>query len=725
MPITKQQQRRGFLADLPILDDGEIGLAQDTSQVFIGNLGVNLELAGGEANTASNIGAGVGLFDAKVGSDLQFKTLVAGTNIIIQDGVPANSITISAAGGFVDPLTTRGDILIRNALNVTTRLAIGTNGQVLTSNGTDVSWAAAAGVSGAFATAANITSNSPGTLATDDFVFGSNSLDGIETRFFFDKSNGAFRAGPVATAVWDDINRGAGSTAFGSETTASGPRSMAWGIQTQATNQNATAFGVNTFALGPSSTAWGWNNTTAGALLALGSTAFGQGTQATNRNSTSWGLVSQATGQEATSWGTQTTASGQNATAWGTNTTASGLGATVWGSAPALATVLASGDYSTAFGTQTTASGPTSTVWGDNTNSIGINTTAWGSFAQAGESEFVSAAASIAGTILTDLTASFITFNTPLIFGGAFIEVNGESAIVLSVDSNTQLTLDRVLTAGAGLAWNIIRGNNSTAWGNDTVAAGFSATSFGYETYASGSQSTAFGYYARATGENATAWGYSSDPFGGPPQIVTASGSAATAWGQDSTADGDRSTAFGTRSTAIGEDSLAFGTGSRAEGDASAAWGVDCQAINNGSVAFGDTAIVDSMGTLGGVAFGTNVTVNADYGVAIGSEVTVTGEDSFAIGLDLAGPAVHVLADENTLGVFGGSLLFAGPTVTENVISFNDDVTIPAGRTYTHHYMDILAGRLVTIQASATLLTRAPTINGTLTIDANGLWDVI
>ncbi|TDI74586.1 MAG: hypothetical protein E2O82_03645 [Betaproteobacteria bacterium] len=38
------------------------------------------------------------------------------------------------------PLTTRGDLLVRDAANATARLPIGNNNQVLTSNGTDVSW---------------------------------------------------------------------------------------------------------------------------------------------------------------------------------------------------------------------------------------------------------------------------------------------------------------------------------------------------------------------------------------------------------------------------------------------------------------------------------------------------------------------------------------------------------------------------------------------------------
>lgn len=48
----------------------------------------------GEVNTASNLGTGAGVFESKVGSDLRFKSLVAGSNVTITPG--ANDITISA-----------------------------------------------------------------------------------------------------------------------------------------------------------------------------------------------------------------------------------------------------------------------------------------------------------------------------------------------------------------------------------------------------------------------------------------------------------------------------------------------------------------------------------------------------------------------------------------------------------------------------------------------------
>lgn len=53
-----------------------------------------------------------------------------------------SSGTVTAlTGGMADPMTTRGDMIIRNASNATARLGRGSSGQVLTSDGTDIAWA--------------------------------------------------------------------------------------------------------------------------------------------------------------------------------------------------------------------------------------------------------------------------------------------------------------------------------------------------------------------------------------------------------------------------------------------------------------------------------------------------------------------------------------------------------------------------------------------------------
>lgn len=51
-------------------------------------------------------------------------------------------------GGFTDPMTTRGDLIFKNASGVTVRLPAGTVGQVLTSDGTDIAWATGGGGGG-------------------------------------------------------------------------------------------------------------------------------------------------------------------------------------------------------------------------------------------------------------------------------------------------------------------------------------------------------------------------------------------------------------------------------------------------------------------------------------------------------------------------------------------------------------------------------------------------
>lgn len=90
-----QRQRGDPMKSFVRLEElSELGLAD-----FAGNTrppaqtGIGI----GEANTASNQGGGVELYIGKVGTDLQFKTLVAGTNVTLTPA--ANTVTIAASGG--------------------------------------------------------------------------------------------------------------------------------------------------------------------------------------------------------------------------------------------------------------------------------------------------------------------------------------------------------------------------------------------------------------------------------------------------------------------------------------------------------------------------------------------------------------------------------------------------------------------------------------------------
>jgi len=61
-------------------------------------------------------------------------------HVLTKDTATGNAIFKASGGGFADPMTTRGDIIIKNAGNNTTRLGVGTNNQMLKSDGTDIAW---------------------------------------------------------------------------------------------------------------------------------------------------------------------------------------------------------------------------------------------------------------------------------------------------------------------------------------------------------------------------------------------------------------------------------------------------------------------------------------------------------------------------------------------------------------------------------------------------------
>lgn len=199
----------------------------------------------------------------------------------------------------------------------------------LTSDGAGLAtWETVVG-GGAFNTASNRTSNSPGTLGTDDFVFGSDQLDedadtAHQYRFLFDKSKGAFRAGKTTTTAWDDVNRGIASFAGGNDTKASGDYSAAFGYFAEATGDYSFSLGSTSKAIGNYSFAHGYQSEARGDYsVAMGyraiadtgaSAAFsvGSDTVASGNNSAAFGIQSVASGAQSFAVGNITQATGDN-----------------------------------------------------------------------------------------------------------------------------------------------------------------------------------------------------------------------------------------------------------------------------------------------------------------------------------------------------------------------------------------------------------------------------
>ena len=104
----------------------------------------------GEVNTASNVGAGEGVFKQKTGVDLEFKSLVAGSSISIVSGT--DDITINATGSASEPnivnVLTAGDLpstlaadttyIINGSISTSTAItSVGDNAMIIGRKGRD------------------------------------------------------------------------------------------------------------------------------------------------------------------------------------------------------------------------------------------------------------------------------------------------------------------------------------------------------------------------------------------------------------------------------------------------------------------------------------------------------------------------------------------------------------------------------------------------------------
>ncbi|MBK9075607.1 MAG: hypothetical protein IPL77_11635 [Flavobacteriales bacterium] len=125
-----------------------------------------------------------------------------------------------------------------------------------------------------------------GLVSTGTTGIGAVAPSGAGIRMVWNPRKNAFRAGAATGTEWDPANIGLGSTAFGTETRASGSQSTALGNSSVASAGRSTAMGNHTTASGLESTAMGDFSIASGDQ----STAMGRNTIASGRISTAMGL---------------------------------------------------------------------------------------------------------------------------------------------------------------------------------------------------------------------------------------------------------------------------------------------------------------------------------------------------------------------------------------------------------------------------------------------------
>ncbi len=235
-------------------------------------------------------------------------------------------------------------------------------------------WTDSAGNSGTFAFGAN-TGGSPrpavsggstipstfallndgGFLARGTFGTGDIPASNAGTRMMWHPAKAAFRAGRVTIPVWDDVNIGLYSAAFGLNTLAAGAYSFATGQESAALGMSSTAFGEATQASGAQSSAFGRSTVASGAqslAFGLNATASGLNSVALSRNTTALGNYSLAAGYYTSATGLASAAFGSNTIAAGPSSIASGYQA------------FTNGAYSAALGLNVNAGGGGSIVLG-------------------------------------------------------------------------------------------------------------------------------------------------------------------------------------------------------------------------------------------------------------------------------------------------------------------------------------------------------------------------
>ncbi len=248
---------------------------------------------------------------------------------------------------------------------------------------------------------------------------------------------------------------------------------------------------------------------------------------------------------------------------------------------------------------------------------------------------------------------------------GAKLSVVTSSGGGAEIGNNNSATGNYSLAAGYGTAatnsYSISMGHYTTSSSTSAIAMGEGATAAGSGAVSLGSVTQALAYSAVALGGGSIARGNSSVAMGedcnATARAATAMGGETKATGQFSTAMGSSTTAEGLNSTAMGENCIATARASTAMGGSTKATGQYSTAMGSSTIAEGLDAIAMGRQTLahGGwsTAMGLGTTANGNTSTAIGQNIIVSGDNSIGFGLD---STVRTVSAPNVMAILGGNV---------------------------------------------------------------------
>ncbi|MEM7297376.1 MAG: tail fiber domain-containing protein, partial [Bacteroidota bacterium] len=335
---------------------GGVSWSNSSSSTFSNNLAVTSNGSGQLVNALDRQAFNVNSDDINIGNASTDQTDFIGNvdfndgldvdngNFTIADGATATTINnddINLGNTSTDDIDLTGVVDVTGNTTLNGSLTIDGDGagpgdpyilpaqdgnvnQVLTTNGSGtISWGTLGSGAGAFNTLNNVTFNSSGSYANDDFVFGGGTLANDagttddDSRFFFDKSLSAFRAGTTLGTQWDGANVGQHSVGLGLDPRATATGAVAIGTEAYARSHNSVAIGRNTLARGVDAVSIGAQsivNDAAGSMALMGGFvgSNGNGSLVYGVGSSSNYVSSVVLGSDATSGGEYATAIGRS-----------------------------------------------------------------------------------------------------------------------------------------------------------------------------------------------------------------------------------------------------------------------------------------------------------------------------------------------------------------------------------------------------------------------------